>query len=183
MAAPKNWKIRNICQTINFFDMRKEQKLFIMKKHTFLSNFIKISQKLTKLSTFKILQKCEKLCFFHVFSLYFEKYQFYIYFVRTKIVPNDLLLLHAKLQEKILINHRFMSIWKNPRWPPKNIKFNNICKTINIFDTLKEQKLFPIKKYTFHQNFINIEPKIKKLCPLEKCKKWKSVFSSRYFSR
>ena len=67
MAAKKNWKIRNIFQTINFFDMRKEQKLFIMKKHTFLSNFIKIGQKLTKLSTFKILQKCEKLCFFMFF--------------------------------------------------------------------------------------------------------------------
>ena len=131
--------------------MRKEQKLFIMKKHTFLSNLIKIGQKLTKLSTFKILQKCEKLCFFHVFSLYFEKYQFYIYFVRTKIVPNDLLLLHAKLQEKILINHRFMSIWKNPRWPTKNIKFNNICKTINIFDTHEEQNLFILNEYTkFH---------------------------------
>ena len=145
----KKWKIRNICQTINFFDMRKEQKLFIMKKHTFLSNFIKIGQKLTKLSTFKILQKCEKLCFFSCFSLYFEKYQFYVYFVRTKIVPNDLLLLNAKLQEKILINHRFMSIWKNPRWPPKNIKFNNIYKTINILDTHKAQKLFLIKNTHF----------------------------------
>ena len=100
MAAKKmkkKWKIRNICQTIHFFDMLKEQKLFIMKKHIFLSNFIKIGQKLTKLSNFKILQKCEKFCFFHVFSLYFEKYQIYIYFVRTKKVPCDLFLLHAKL--------------------------------------------------------------------------------------
>ena len=57
-----------------------------------------------------------------------------------------------------------MGILKNPRWPPKNIKFDNICKTINIFD--KEQKLFLIKKYTFPQNFINIEQKIKKVMSL-----------------
>ena len=64
-----------------------------------------------------------------------------------------------------------MGISKNPRWPPSSIKFDNICKTINIFDRHKEQKLFLIKIYTFTQKFINIEQIIKKLCPLEKCKK------------
>ena len=63
----------------------------------------------------------------------------------------------------------------------KNIKIDNICKTINIFDTHKEQKLFFIKKYTFPQNFINIKQIITKLCPLENMQKVKKCVFSRFF--
>ena len=86
-------------------------------------------------------------------------------------MENRILHHNPKFDRKTMIFEQVMGILKNPRWPPKNIKFDNICKTINIFDRHKEQKLFLIKKYTFPQNFINIEQIIKKLCPLEKCKK------------
>ena len=73
-----------------------------------------------------------------------------------------------------------MGISKNPRWPPSSIKFDNICKTINIFDRHKEQKLFLIKKYTFPEKFINIEQIIKKVMSLRKMQKVKKCAFSRF---
>ena len=70
---------------------------------------------------------------------------------------------------------------KKYKMAAKNIQIDNICKTINIFDTHKEQKLFFIKKYTFPQNFIKIKQIITKLCPLENMQKVKKCVFSRFF--
>ena len=78
-------------------------------------------------------------------------------------------ILHQKIEEKILILRELWA-FKKIQDGHKNIKFDNICKSINILDTHKEQRLFLLKKYTFPKNVINIEQIIKKLCPLEKCK-------------
>ena len=80
-----------------------------------------------------------------------------------------------------MIFERVMGILENPRWPPKIFKIVNICTIINIFDTHEEQKLFFIKKYTFIQNFIDIEQIITKLCPLENGQKVKKCVFSCFF--